>query len=87
MTLIETVLQEQIALLTMQAEFGATAAAQAAAAGERAAALQIELDAYRATLPAPEIPDAPAEPTEPTAPAPDEPAPIYDELQAQHAAE
>ncbi|QJD53914.1 hypothetical protein SEA_BROKMONSTER_16 [Microbacterium phage BrokMonster] len=81
MTLIETVLQEQIAQLTMQAEFGAAAAAQAAAAGEKAAALQIELDAYRATLPAPEIPD------EPTEPAPDEPAPIYDELQAQHAAE
>ncbi|UYL85393.1 hypothetical protein SEA_MELBEE03_16 [Microbacterium phage MelBee03] len=85
MTLIETVLQEQIAQLTMQAEFAATAAAQAAAAGERAAALQIELDAYRATLPDPE--PAPEIPDEPTEPAPDEPAPIYDELQAQHAAE
>lgn len=77
MTLIETVLQEQIAQLTMQAEFAETAAAQARAAGERAAALQIELDAYRATLPAPEIPAEPA----PEQPAED--APIYDELRLQ----
>lgn len=85
MTLIETVLAEKIAQLRMQAEFGAAAAAQAVEAGQQADELQAELDAYRATLPAPEIPEAEPAPetAEPADELPASGAPIYDELQAQ----
>ncbi|QGH78536.1 hypothetical protein JTF54_gp16 [Microbacterium phage Kaijohn] len=89
MTLIETVLVEQIAQLRMAADFNAQAAANAARDLARADELQAALDDYRATLPAPEIPDdepAPEPAPETAEPADELPAsgaPIYDELQAQ----
>ena len=92
MTVIEQVLQQQIEALRASAAFDAAAAERAAESLARADMLQGELDAYRATLPAVEIPEtepaestelqpaltADAEPAETT-----EPAPLYAQLLAE----